>query len=134
MSFTQSGSSDDGASQAHTYVLDASTDAFWDTQASAQFPDAISANEAELQEVTSKQEQITAMSGGGSAAEVKQAAGLFQAINSLPELMARKKLLEQHTNILGATFNEIASREVPSFYQVRACQYDGLVEPLSQEN
>lgn len=41
------------------------------------------------------------------------AKGLLSAVDSLPQLLERKKSLEVHTNILRAIFNTIAAREVP---------------------
>lgn len=44
---------------------------------------------------------------------IDSAKGLLSAVDSLPQLLERKKLLEVHTNILQAIFGSIAAREVP---------------------
>ena len=43
---------------------------------------------------------------------------LSEAIESLPELLARKANLEAHTNILQAVMRQVASRDVPTYYDV----------------
>lgn len=43
---------------------------------------------------------------------------LSEAIESLPEILNRKANLEAHTNILQAVMKKIASREVPTYFEV----------------
>jgi hypothetical protein len=56
------------------------------------------------------------------AGEVKGAnlgeTDLSSAIESLPDILAKKKNLETHTNILGSVMKEIAKREIPSFFEL----------------
>jgi hypothetical protein len=47
-----------------------------------------------------------------------QGDNLSAAIESLPELMAKKANLEAHTNVLQAVMSKIAQREIPTFFEV----------------
>ena len=47
-----------------------------------------------------------------------QGADLSAAIESLPEILAKKANLEVHTNMLQAVMSKIASREIPTFFEV----------------
>lgn len=90
------------------------------------FPEAVEANEKELAEVSHRESEIRSRPGGDFMAPPVIAAGgaalgdgkdLTEAIESLPEILARKANLEAHTNILGAVMKKIAGREVPTFFE-----------------
>ena len=90
------------------------------------FPEAVEANEKELAEVSRRESEIRARPS--SAAPVLgtvdlnaiggQGADLSAAIESLPEILAKKANLEAHTNMLQAVMSKIASREIPTFFEV----------------
>ena len=43
---------------------------------------------------------------------------LADAVDSLPALMNRKRMLGQHTNILRAVMAQVAARHVPTYYEL----------------
>lgn len=50
---------------------------------------------------------------------------LATAVDSLPALLDRKKQLEVHTSILQAVMNEVASRDIPQFYELESALATG---------
>ena len=62
--------------------------------------------------------------GPGAAAAASAAAtdsggkALSDVIENLPEILARKKAVETHTNILGALMAQIKARDVPTYFEV----------------
>ena len=43
---------------------------------------------------------------------------MADAVDSLPALMNRKRMLGQHTNILRAVMAQVAARHVPTYYEL----------------
>jgi hypothetical protein len=43
---------------------------------------------------------------------------LSQAIESLPEILERKRVLEAHTSVLQAVMRKVAQREIPTYFEV----------------
>ncbi|TYZ68314.1 hypothetical protein PybrP1_006755 [[Pythium] brassicae (nom. inval.)] len=95
-----------------TYDLDVTSDKFFETHAGSLFPDAIDANEEEMKLVTRKEEQI-------------RARDLVAAVDTLPMLVEKKKMLEVHTNIFQAAFESVSARHVPSFSMLEQKLIDG---------
>jgi sec1 family domain-containing protein 1 len=117
------------------YDLNTQTDPFFGQYAAAAFPEAVEANEKMLADVSKREADIRSRPRGGAVAaqtalpadrmmagEFKGASlgetDLSSAIESLPDILAKKKNLETHTNILGCVMKEIAKREIPSFFEV----------------
>ena len=105
----------DGPAKKKTYDLNTQTDQFFSRFAGAPFPEAVEANEKELAEVSQKENEIrsnprlmaelsggvdAASGGAGGGASAAAASGaapgkdLSEAIESLPDLLARKANLE----------------------------------------
>ena len=85
----------------------------------APFPVAVEANEKELNEVSAKEAEIRSRPGEALTGDIdSREKELNSAIESLPDLLARKANLEAHTNILQATMKHIAAREVPTFFDI----------------
>ncbi|KAF1794398.1 Sec1-like, domain 2 [Phytophthora cactorum] len=82
----------DGRSMERTYDLDVTSDKFFETHAGSLFPDAIDANEEEMKQT------------GGSDALMNGTKDLVAAVDTLPALVEKKKMLEVHTNIFHAAF------------------------------
>lgn len=108
-----------------TYDLNTQQDAFFKTYAGAPFPEAVEANQKELDDVKQREEEIKSRPGLGMANVVGQlidgkpnGKDLSEAIEVLPELLKRKANLEAHTNILQAVMKRIAAREVPTFFEL----------------
>ncbi|KAF1334082.1 Sec1 family transporter sly1, partial [Globisporangium splendens] len=107
-----------------TYDLDVTSDKFFETHAGSLFPDAIDANEEEMKLVTKKEEQIRARTGGNDAL-LNGTKDLVAAVDTLPMLVEKKKMLEVHTNIFQAAFEGVTSRHVPSFSMLEQKLIDG---------
>lgn len=83
------------------------------------FPEAIEANEKELAEVSQREAAIRARPPGSDTGSIEgKGRDLMGAIESLPEILAKKMNLEAHTNILHAVMKQIASREVPTYFEL----------------
>jgi hypothetical protein len=111
--------------------LDTDTDAFWRGHAVDDFPTAIEAHERELREVQGREEAIrrTAGAGGDESAATAvlglngeasstAASDLVSAIDSLPALLKRRRILEAHAALMSAVMTRVASRLLPSFYDL----------------
>lgn len=101
-----------GKAATKKYDLDPDQDPFYAQHKFQPFPEAIESNGSELQEVTVREQEIRQAGGGGT--------GLASAVDSLPALLERKKQLEVHTSILQAVMNQVASRDIPPFYELES--------------
>lgn len=120
--------------QEKKYDLDADTDPFYYRHKFVPFPEAIESNGAELQEVTSRENAIRSKTVGGNDGgtdgvvvheESNAASELASAVDSLPKLLEQKKQLEIHTSILQAVMNEVAARDVPTFFELESALASG---------
>ena len=107
------------------YDLDPDEDLFYANHKFNPFPEAIKQYGIELQEVTRREEEIRNKAGDTATAATadSMAAGggasdLATAVDSLPALLDRKKQFEVHTSILQAVMNEVATRDVPQFFEL----------------
>ena len=115
------GKSDDSTNtKKKTYDLNTQSDAFFSLYASEPFPEAVEANERELAEVSQREAEIRSRPGGATTGSSLDTKGndLTQAIESLPEILAKKANLEAHTNVLQAVMHQIAARDVPTFFEI----------------
>lgn len=126
---------------AKRFDLDADEDSFYSKHKFNPFPEAIESNGTELQNVTDKTEEIRLKAvgsginerGGQSGAmtfdpEGSGSAGtndLATAVDSLPALIERKRQLEVHTSILQAVMTQVASRDIPQFYELESALATG---------
>ncbi|CAI5716800.1 unnamed protein product [Peronospora destructor] len=115
---------DDGRLVERTYDLDVTSDKFFETHAGSLFPDAIDANEKEMKLVTGKEEMIRAQTGGGNAF-MNGTKDLVAAVDTLPALVEKKKMLEVHTNIFHAAFQGVTKRHIPSYSMLEQNLIDG---------
>ena len=107
------------------YDLDPDEDPFYSNHKFNPFPEAIEQNGTELEEVTQREQQIRSKAGDAGPTSPDPMAGsaatdLATAVDSLPALLDRKKQLEVHTTILQAVMTEVASRDVPQFYELES--------------
>jgi hypothetical protein len=101
------------------YDLDPDQDPFYSNHKFNPFPEAIEQNGVELQEVTNRETEIrTRAVGGAAAVDNNPSNDLSAAVDSLPALLDRKKQLEVHTSILQAVMAQVASRDVPQFFEL----------------
>ena len=105
-----------------TYDLNTQTDPFYARFACCPFPVAVEANEKELAEVSQKETEIRSRPQSFLTSSSESAAmdgkDLSEAIESLPDILNKKANLEAHTNILQAVMNQIAGREVPTYFEM----------------
>jgi hypothetical protein len=112
-----------------SYDLNSQSDSFLAQFAGSPFPEAVEANEAKMNEVSAKEQEIRSKPGniqGPSAAGSNPSVGgdagstkdLTAAIESLPEILARKASLETHTTLLQAAMKEIVARDIPTFFEL----------------
>ncbi|TMW65873.1 hypothetical protein Poli38472_003638 [Pythium oligandrum] len=106
------------------YDLDVTSDRFFELHAGSLFPDAIDANEEEMKQVTKKEEQIRAKTGGNEAL-LNGTKDLVAAVDTLPALLEKKKMLEVHTNIFHAAFEGVTARHIPSYSMLEQKLFDG---------
>lgn len=134
--FTVESTNDHGRKkiQEKKYDLDADTDPFYSRHKFVPFPEAIESNGAELQDVTSRENAIRSKTVGGNTGgidgvvvheENNAASDLASAVDSLPKLLEQKKQLEIHTSILQAVMNEVAARDVPTFFELESALASG---------
>ncbi|KAL3803020.1 hypothetical protein HJC23_011643 [Cyclotella cryptica] len=106
------------------FDIDPDADPFYRQHKFNPFPEAIESNGSELQDVSLRERQIRSKTSGADenasavGAPSSTGADLATAVESLPLLLERKKKLEVHTSILQAVMNEVASRDVPQFYEL----------------
>ena len=106
------------------FDLDPDEDGFYCAHKFQPFPEAIESNGVELQEVTEREQEIRSKAVGGETIQqdpmANAANDLATAVDSLPALLDQKKQLEMHTSILQAVMNEVATRDVPQFYELES--------------
>ena len=91
-------------------------DGFYGEHASKSFPDVIDASGEALATLRAAENALRARGAGQDATEADgDAAKLAETVGELPALLARKKLLEHHTAVLGAVMKAVVAREVPRY-------------------
>jgi sec1 family domain-containing protein 1 len=123
ISGSKTSGSSSSESKKRTYDLNTQSDAFYSLYAGEPFPEAVEANERELAEVSQRESDIRSrpQAGLGDVPKISSTDGgadLTSAIESLPEILAKKANLEAHTNVLQAVMARIAAREVPTFFEI----------------
>jgi hypothetical protein len=104
------------------FDLNPDEDPFYSRHKFHPFPEAIESNGIDLQEVTVKEQSIRSKAAGKDTnipdPMASSATDLATAVDSLPALIERKKQLEVHTSILQAVMNQVATRDVPQFFEL----------------
>lgn len=126
---------ENGRTLTKKFDLDADEDSFYSHHKFQPFPEAIESNGAELQDVTNRENSIRSKTTTGKNDDVgvivhqdehgSAATDLATAVDSLPKLLEQKKQLEMHTSILQAVMNEVASRDVPQFFELESALASG---------
>uniref|UniRef100_A0A6B2EKA0 Protein sly1 homolog n=1 Tax=Phlebotomus kandelakii TaxID=1109342 RepID=A0A6B2EKA0_9DIPT len=120
-----------------------SRDRFWVGHKGAPFPMVAEAIQVELEQYRSSEDEIKKLkSTMGIDAESEVAfsmvndntARLTSAVNSLPQLMELKRLIDMHTKIATAILNCIKARRLDSFFELeeRIMSKAALDRPLSE--
>ncbi|CAB3369233.1 Hypothetical predicted protein [Cloeon dipterum] len=105
--------------------LDA-TDKFWIGHKGSPFPTVVEAIQVELEEYKSSEEEVKKLKASmgidnDSDAAIMMSdntAKLTSAVNTLPQLLEKKRLIDLHTTIATAILNHIKARKLDTFFEV----------------
>ncbi|KAI8916163.1 Sec1-like protein [Gorgonomyces haynaldii] len=112
-----------GKSLLKNYDIDLN-DFFWKKNAGNPFPQVAEDVDVEIQKYKEEVDQVTRSAGVSSLEEVDpndfnaSTKQLSSALKLLPELTARKKLLDMHMNIATALFKSIQTRQLDAFFRM----------------
>lgn len=109
-----------------SYDLDI-TDKFWKTHKGSPFPTVAEAIQEELEQYRNSEEEIKQLKttmGIDGENEIAfsmvndNTEKLTNAVNSLPQLMEKKRLIDMHTKVATCILNSIKSRRLDSFFEM----------------
>lgn len=121
------GSSTGGArAKTKTCELD-SKDKFWNSHKGSPFPMVAEAIQEELEQYKSSEEEVKKLkssmgidneSDAALSMVTDNTAKITSAVNSLPQLLEKKRLIDMHTTIATAVLNWIKQRKLDTFFEL----------------
>lgn len=136
-----------GSIRAKTRACDLdSRDKFWVTHKGSPFPTVAEAIQEELEQYRSSEEEVKMLkasmgldneSDAAFSMMSENTAKLTSAVNSLPQLLEKKRLIDMHTTIATAILNHIKTRRLDTFFEFeekimsKATQDKSIMEMLS---
>lgn len=109
------------------YDLDPN-DFFWNKNAQLPFPDAVDNADVELKNYKEKAAELTKTQHNFNDLDGKKDDTLQQTVNQLPELTARKAVIDMHMNVLLLLLNELKLKGLDSFFEIE----QSLLDPKSR--
>ncbi|AET39250.1 syntaxin-binding protein Ecym_4173 [Eremothecium cymbalariae DBVPG len=98
-------------------------DFFWTANAHLPFPDAVENVEAALAGYKAEAEEITRRTGVNNIGDLdpnsqNDTIQIQEAVNKLPQLTARKNIIDTHMNVLAALLRELESKGLDAFFEI----------------
>ncbi|CCH41634.1 Syntaxin-binding protein 2 [Wickerhamomyces ciferrii] len=120
---------ENGKKSKKQYDLDPK-DFFWNKNSQLPFPDAVDNADTELKNYKETAAELTKSGGAQSYNDLdgKKDDTLQQTVNQLPELTARKTIIDMHMNVLLALLNELKAKGLDSFFEIE----QSLSDPKSR--
>ncbi|KAF4520597.1 hypothetical protein B566_EDAN006008 [Ephemera danica] len=124
------GRSPSGGTKVKTRACDLDpSDKFWSNHKGSPFPTVVESIQEELEQYKSSEEEVKKLKssmGLGLDNEIDgelcmmsdNTAKLTSAVNSLPQLLDKKRLIDMHTTIATAILNQIKARKLDTFFEV----------------
>jgi len=111
------GTGDDGAPpKPKSYDVDEG-DSFWAAHAGEPFPAVASAVHESIEEFEKKRADMSKSSQSDDPS-MSLSPDLMGAINALPEMTEKKRIIDMHTNIATALLGEVKARELDRYYEL----------------
>ncbi|CDR44112.1 CYFA0S13e03664g1_1 [Cyberlindnera fabianii] len=95
-------------------------DFFWAKNSQLPFPDAVDNADNELNAYKERAAELTRSNGVQNLSDLdgKKDDTLQQAVSALPELTARKAVIDMHMNVLLALLNQLKAKGLDSFFEI----------------
>lgn len=113
---------EEGQVREKQYDLDP-TDFFWNQNSHLPFPEAAENVEAALTAYKEEAAEITKRTGVTNISDLDPSAGndttqIQEVVNKLPELTAKKNIIDTHVNIFGSLLAELETKALDTFFEV----------------
>eukprot|EP01104_Vermistella_antarctica_P012604 TRINITY_DN3686_c0_g1_i1.p1 TRINITY_DN3686_c0_g1~~TRINITY_DN3686_c0_g1_i1.p1 ORF type:complete len:687 (-),score=208.56 TRINITY_DN3686_c0_g1_i1:32-1867(-) len=105
-----------------SFDLDADHDYFWNNHRGSAIPQVFADAHHQLEEWTNKRDELKKLNidteDDGQGLDANKTKEVASFVSSLPELRARKKIIDMHTNIATALLEQITKRQLDCYFNV----------------